>query len=220
MINFNGADEQKEFGHGPIPQGSFVKVKMEVKEPSEKKKSNIDPALTVSKSDNNNHYLDCEFSVVAGTYANVKIWQKFIVVGNKKASDISMSILRAILESVRGIDPKDASPAATQARQLNNWKEFNGMEFPIVTGIQKPKAGDLFINNTISRVVTPDKPEYQEIMNGGEKISDTPIPKIPDSPQNNAQNSTPAWGANNSNSAQETQKTPETKNDNVPAWAQ
>ncbi len=202
MINFNNAGEQKEGGggNGPIPAKSIVKVRVTVRKPGPTKASDIDPILTISEK--GNHYLDCEFEVISGTYEGVKIWPKYVVSGSEKATIISMAFLRAALESARGIDPKDSSQGATQARQLNGWLDFSGLELPVVVGVEKPKAGAQYITNSIMRALTPDKPEYQQVMSGGEVISDTPIPEIPQGAGNGAATSgQPAaqqnqqWGA-------------------------
>lgn len=213
MLNFNGAGEQKEFGggNGPIPPKSIVKVRMAVREPSDKKRSSIHPMLTISSADNNNHYLDCEFEVMTGRFAGVKVWQNFIVSGSEKATAISMAFLRAVIEASRGIDPKDASPLATQARILSDWRDFSGMEFPVMIGVKKPKVGDQYINNEIMRAITPDKAEYRQVMAGGEIVSDLPIPAIPEGGQSTQQGA-PAWGA-----AQ--QPAPPTQQSPPPAWA-
>jgi len=232
MLNFNNAGEQREGGsNGPIPPKSIVKVKITVREPSEKKRSTIHPALTVSAANNSNHYLACEFVVASGTYAGVKIWQNFIVSGSEKAVNISMAFLKAALEAVRGIKPTDSTPAATAARQLNDWRDFNGMELPVMVGIKKPAAGDQYINNEIMRAVTPDKPEYQQVMAGGEMISNLPIPETPQSAQsakaepwgtpatqpNQPAAQPPAWGQAPPQTAQPGQSTPPPAN--KPAWA-
>ncbi len=146
-----------------------------------------------------------------------------------------MAFLRAALESARGIDPKDSSQGATQARQLNSWLDFDGLEFPVVVGIQKPKAGDQYINNEISRAVTPDKPEYQQVMSGGEVISDNPIPEIPQAGGQQAggtgtttNQQTGQWGANQTQEKTNTQSQPQQQTllpdqgqqaTNKPAWA-
>lgn len=209
MLNFNGAGEQKEFGggNGPIPPKSIVKVRMSVREPSDKKRSSIHPMLTISSADNNNHYLDCEFEVVTGRFAGVKVWQNFIVSGSEKATAISMAFLRAVIEASRGIDPKDASPLATQARTLSDWRDFSGMEFPVMVGVKKPKVGDQYINNEIMRAITPDKAEYRQVMAGGEIVSDLPIPAIPDGGQQ-TQHGAPAWGSTTQASAQAPSQAP------------
>jgi hypothetical protein len=221
MIDFNNADEQKIFGNGPIPAGSMVKVKMEVRTPSDDKKSAVDPALTRPASNNGNDYLNCKFEVVAGQFNGVKIWQNYVMAGSEKAMKISMATLRAIVEATRNVNPKDPSPQATQARKVNSFADFSGMEFPVVVGIQPPKKGDLYINNTIHQVITPDKPEYQEIMSGGEKITDTPIPEIPgqnsSKPASSADTSfNPAdWGRTTSTQQAITKQ----NNNSMPSWA-
>lgn len=218
MINLNNAEEQKEFTKGPIPSGSMVKLKMTIREPSTEKKSSVDPMLTKPASNNGNDYLNCEFEVVTGTFENLKIWQNLVLAGSDKASKISMATLRAIVEAARNVSPEDASPAATQARNLNSFADLNNMEFPAVVGIEQPKKGDLYINNNIKKIITPNMPEYQELMSGGEKITNTPIPEIPggisnDPAKNNNSNATDWTGSTSQ------PQTPPAQ-DNVPAWAQ
>jgi hypothetical protein len=202
MIDFNNAPEQKEGGggNGPIPPLSFVKVKLTLRAPSEKQKSNIHPSLTISKNNAANHYLDCEFEVVGGTYAGVKIWGNYVVAGSEKATNISMAFFKAALSAARGVQLNDASPQATQARTINDWPELNGMMFPVLVDVKQPRAGDRFINNEISKAVAPGDEQYQIVMSGGEIISDKAIPEIPQAagggtagtaqPQNQGQ----AWG--------------------------
>lgn len=232
MLNFNGADPQKETGGGKglIPPKSYVKVRMTIRAPGEAKKSNLDPMLTISASNNNNHFADCEFEVVAGTYEGLKIWQNYVVAGAEKASQISMSFLRGVLESARGIQPTDSSPQATAARQVNAWSDFNGVEFVALVGVKKPAVGDQYINNDMMRAVTPDKPEYQQVMSGGEIISDNPIPEIPQASAPAGQQPQSGWGqggqSNQQPSGQGTpsqQPLPGTEGKqpgNMPAWAQ
>lgn len=222
MIDFNNADEQKTFGNGPIPSGSMVKVRMGIRIPSDDKKSNVDPALTRPASNNGNDYLNCEFEVVAGQFNGVKIWQNYVLAGSEKAMKISMATLRAIVEATRNVNPKDPSPQATQARKVNSFAYFSGIEIPVVVGIQPPKKGDLYINNTIHQVITPDKPEYQEIMSGGEKITDTPIPEIPGQNSSNpAQSGSTGLNPNDwtSSPAPAQQSQTQQSNSSMPSWA-
>jgi hypothetical protein len=191
-IDFNQSDEQRE-SLGAIPAGSMVKVRMTIRQP-EAGFVGSDPMLKLSKKADC-EMLDCEFEVIAGQFATRKIWNNYIVggasAGHAKAAQISMRTMRAIVEAMRGISPKDASPAATKARVITQWGDLQGAEFGVVVGIDQPKPGDRYVNNTIKRIVTADDEQYQHVMAGGEILTDAPIPEIPQTTQSAA----PGWAA-------------------------
>jgi len=192
-IDFNAADEQRESA-GAIPAGSMVKVRLTIRQP-EAGFVGSDPMLKLSKKADC-EMLDCEFEVVSGQFATRKIWNNYIVdgvsTGHKKAGQISMRTMRAIVEAMRGISPKDTSPAATQGRRIAQWSDLQGAEFGVAVGVDQPKPGDRYVNNTIKRILTADDEQYQAIMAGGEIITDAPIPEIP---QASAATAAPGWAA-------------------------
>lgn len=192
-IDFNQSEEQREF-LGAIPPGSMVKVRLAIRQP-ESGFVGSDPMLKLSKKADC-EMLDCEFEVIAGQFATRKIWNNFIVggasAGHAKAAQISMRTMRAIVEAMRGISPKDTSPAATKARVINQWGDLQGAEFGVVVGVEEPKAGDRYVNNSIKRIITADDEQYQHIMAGGEIITDAPIPEIP---QPSGATAAPGWAA-------------------------
>ena len=220
MLDFNDAKEQKEMGGGqdPIPSKSVVIVSMSVREPEENKKSSHNHLLTIPKNGGQNHYLNCEFEVTTGRFQGNKIWQNFVMAGSEKATDISKSVLRAILESSRNIIPADSSPQAAQARQINSFGDLNGIQFPVMVGIDKPKVGARYINNTIRKVVTPDMEEYRLVMERHELISEEPVPELPQAatPTTTAP---PAWGGGGATQAQATQAQATQAQAPAPAWA-
>lgn len=189
-IDFNQSEEQRD-SEGAIPQGSMVKVRMSIRQPQV---AGTDPMLKLSKK-GDCEMLDCEFEVIAGQFVTRKIWNNFIIDGandgHKKAGKISMRTMRAIVEAVRGISPKDHTPAACQARVLGQWADLQGVEFGVVVGVELPKAGDKYVNNEIKRILTVDDEAYPNIMAGGEIITDAPIPEIPQGGQTAA----PGWAA-------------------------
>jgi hypothetical protein len=132
-------------------------------------------------------YLNVEFEVVTGSYAGAKIWENMNVAGastngQMTAVRISLAKVRAMVEAARGINPKDQGPQARQGRTLTSWSELDGIEVPIMVDCevsQPDKNGRKWVNNTILRVITPDHEAYQEIMAGGERITDEPLPEIP-----------------------------------------
>ena len=124
--------------------------------------------------------LDPRFVVVDGPYAHRKFWQNFVLEGTSPghavAAEISRGILRAIIESARGIMPDDVSPEARAARTVA-LKDFDNLIFIAKIGIEKggPKkdGGNYPDKNVLVGVVTPDKkkdwhPVEQPAPNGGE----------------------------------------------------
>ncbi len=215
-VNLNNAPEQKEMA-GAIPPKSVVWVRLNIREASGKrKKSDKHPLMTVSASNANNHYFDCEYEVISPSFSGNKIWDNRVVTGSEKAVNISMAFFRAALEAARGIDPNDSSPAATNGRTLNDWSDLQGLEFPIQVGIVPPKAGDQYINNNITKAITPDKPEYAKSKKSGEIITDNPIPEIPQGQPGQQQNvSDNPW----TQSQTQQPEPPPIDDKNVPAWA-
>ncbi len=195
MIDFNGAEHQHTGSGSAIPPESIVPMTMTIRPPKAGKEGTQHPLFC--KSSTGNEYLDVEFEV-KGQFDGRKIWERFTLTGtNKKGkpnSDQSMATLRAIIESSRNINPKDPSPAASAARQLSDWADFNGMTFLARVKCvveQNQRDGQWYVNNEIVKVITPDMAEYQH----GEHITDKPIPAIPDHTQPAAGPAAGAWGS-------------------------
>ena len=199
MIDLNQAEEQREGTGGgkAAPPDSIVLVQLIVRQPKSGSEGSM-PMLTRAQS--GLEQLDCEFVVAQGTYQGAKFWDRLSVgnahtEGQKKAVDIAMRTIRAMVESSRGINPKDASPAASQQRVLQSWEELNGIYFPAMLDAVVGDAnsqGKRYVNNKLKRVITPDKAEeYALVCNGGEIITDKPLPEIPATEAN----AKPNWAA-------------------------
>ena len=199
MIDLNQAEEQREGTGGgkAAPPDSIVMVQLILRQPKAGSEGSM-PMLT--RSSTGLEQLDCEFVVAQGTYHGSK-WFDRLSVGNahtegqKKAVDIAMRTIRAMVESSRGINPKDASPQAAQQRVLQSWEELNGIYFPAMLDavVSEPNnQGKRFVNNKLKRVVTPDRAEeYAHVWNGGEIITDKPLPEVPAAEAN----AKPNWAA-------------------------
>lgn len=225
MINLGEAPEQKVRAVGPIPKRSIVKVKLEIREP---KTSDHDPAVTIFSSQIRG--LDCEFTVVSGSFEGCKIWENLflppqmqaitLTKGQEGMCNAGWSKCRAIVESVRGIDPAD--PAGNRA--INSWFDLHGLEFPVMVGIDKPKAGDKFVNNNITKILVVSDPDHKVVMSGGEIITDEPLPVIQQSDTDMSQQ-TRSWGkqgqqAEHHEQQPNPQQSQQTQTVSVPKWAQ
>ena len=214
MIDFNDAPDQKVFSNGPIPPNSLVWVKMNIiTATKDQTVSSLHPLLCLKKS-TGNHFLNCQFDVISEAFNGAKLFGIFIVQGSETAMNIANSLLRAALEAARGIDPNDITPRAVQARQVSDWSDFDGLEFPIKVICEQPKAGAKYVNNKIGKIITVNMEENEQVKGGKEMITEDVIPKIPDLETQKQEN---PWTKNDPPMPQDNQAP---RNDSIPGWAQ
>jgi hypothetical protein len=179
-INLNNAEPQREMG-ALIPDGTFVRLKGKLR-PGEYTLPGEEPAdngLFKKSGTSDVVMLDWEFTVLQGKYAKQKIWQFMTVSGgqlddkgNSKGGNVTKSMLRAMVDSALGLDPKDMSDAAQAKRMINSYSEFDGIEFVARIGVEKggEKAGGGTYDdkNRIAYVVEPNDQEWKLVMEGQE----------------------------------------------------
>jgi hypothetical protein len=125
----------------------------------------------VTKSNSTDaEYLNFEFTVIEGPFANRKFWQNMTISGGKvdergqsKAWGITKAALRAMLDSAFGLDPDDDSPAARQKRITQDFGSFNGLQFVAKIGIEKGKD-NYPDKNKLALVLTRKNQEYAAVM--------------------------------------------------------
>lgn len=183
-INVQDASEQREIG-ALIPDGTFVHLIMQIRpggasRPSgDPQQDQMDAGLFKQSTTSDVVYMDCEFTVLDGSHSHQKIWSNMTIAGGQlnpdgtsKAAAITHSLIRAILNSAIGLDPKDASPSAVQMRTLRAYSDLNNIEFWARVGVQaggdRPGGGVYDDKNTIALVIEPDRPEYVALKAGQE----------------------------------------------------
>ena len=67
--------------------------------------------------------------------------------GESMSANISKATLRAIVESAKGVDPKDTSEDAKAKRVLQSFDDLNGLEFTAKIKIEKGTDGYADKNN-------------------------------------------------------------------------
>ena len=84
--------------------------------------------------------LDCEFTVVDGDYAKRKLWQLLLLggttEGHAQMAHNNQNLLREMVESAKGIDPKDMSEAAQKARNVE-FQDLQNLRFIARIGVVK-----------------------------------------------------------------------------------
>jgi hypothetical protein len=189
-FDFNDAGEQRSFD--VIPDNTVCTVQMTIRP------GNVGPGGWLTRAQNgNSEHLNCEFVVVDGPHAKRKLWARYTVNGNNHADaiEISRKTLKAMLESARGIKPKDESDAAKAARQTQGWGDFDQLRFMVRLGIEGPSGG-YAAKNMIKEVITPERQAWtrpEQIQAGSP--SNTGTPSTPTTPPANAI-ARPDWAKN------------------------
>src|SRR5262249_52601671 len=118
--------------------------------------------LTRAK-DGNSEHLSCEFNVVDGPHAKRKFWNRLTVKGvdHATAVEISRKMLKAMLESARGIRPGDESDTAKVARHPESWADFDQLRFVVRVGVEPAKDG-YAARNTIREIITPERQAWKK----------------------------------------------------------
>ncbi|MGO9049403.1 MAG: hypothetical protein ACLP19_27180 [Xanthobacteraceae bacterium] len=157
-LDFNNAGEQRSLD--VIPANTICTLQMTVRPGAVG-----DGGWLTRSSDGASEGLDCEFTVVNGQFAKRKLWQRLTLrgttPGHETAGEIPRNMLRAILESARGIKPDDKSEAAQTARKAASWGDFNNLRFVARIGVRPPKDG-YAAKNTILEVITPERTAWKK----------------------------------------------------------
>jgi hypothetical protein len=156
-INLNDAAPQRDFAI--IPPGIYsatVKVRPGAAGP--------DNTLTRS-NDGQCELLKYELIIDEGEHAKSHVFDQMVLRGNTdghaKAAEISMSRLRALVESARGIQPNDQSPQAREGRSLNSFADISGLRVIVKVGVEpeRPNPKDPSkpwpARNNVERFLTP-----------------------------------------------------------------
>jgi hypothetical protein len=157
-LDFNDAGEQRTLE--VIPANTIATVHLTIRPGGAG-----DGSWLKRSADGASEGLDCELTVVDGPFAKRKLWHRFTLAGtterHEQAREISRRMLRAILESARGIRPDDASEAAQNARKRSSWADFDGLRFVVRIGVQPPK-GNYQARNTLLEVITPERQGWKQ----------------------------------------------------------
>ena len=201
-MSYDMNDAQPQTNSDIIPDGTFAKVTMTFRPGTIDGDSPADQKLLKSSNTPGSdvRQIDAEFTIVEGLYARRKFWQFFTVSGGKLDEQgvsigwkISKSTFRAMIDSALGLNPEDMSEAAKAKRVLNGLSDLSGITFIGKVKIEpsdNPRYPD---RNRLERVVLPQEPEWQKVMNGEH------VPAAPSSkPRAAAKPETPpAWGQGN-----------------------
>ena len=165
FFDFNSAAEQSSYDL--IPKGTVVRVRMTIKpggydDPSQ----GWTGGYATRSLSTGSVYLNCEFVVLDGPFARRKMWSLIGLYSSKGAewTNMGRTFIKAILNSARGINPNDSSPAAQNARRISGFADLEGIEFVGKVDWDKDQNGQ--DKCVIKSAVTPEHKDYAAHMNG------------------------------------------------------
>ena len=168
-----------------IPDGTVATVSIHIRP------GNVGEDGMLKRSANGDcEMLDCEFTVLDGTYKGRKFWHNLLLVGTtdgqKKMAAGNLGVLTAILDSALGLLPSDVSAEARAARTVSI-KAFEGMNFIAKIGEEKggskKEGGNYPDKNVLAGAITKDKSGWHAVeqsppFNGGGSAT-APTPSAP-----------------------------------------
>lgn len=164
--DFNDAEDQMNFD--VIPKGEIVKVRMTIKPGGfDHPEQGWVGGFATRNEDTNSVYLNCEFVVMDGEYARRKCWSLIGLHSEKgpEWGNMGRSFIKNVLNSSRGIDPKDNSLSAQNARKITGIGDLHGIEFIAKIGMDKDKNGE--DKNIINTAIMRDNEKYSSLMSSG-----------------------------------------------------
>lgn len=162
--DFNDADAQQG-GFALIPKGTLAKVRMTLKPGGYNDPAQGWTGGYASESfETGSVFLAAEFVVLDGPYAKRKLWSNIGLHSRKGPvwGQMGRSMIRAILNSARGVHPQDNSPAAANARRIAGFHELDGIEFLARIDVEKDGKGE--DRNTVKVAIEPDHNDYAVLM--------------------------------------------------------
>jgi hypothetical protein len=148
-MDFNEAEEQAEYSL--IPANTIAKALLKLK-------CGDDPTniYVINSRTSDSAWLECEWTILNGSHAGRKVFDKIGLRGHETFIKMGNTRIRAILEAAKNIHPKDTSPEAVKARQIDSFRELDGVQANIKIGIRTDKTGQYSPKNCVALVITPD----------------------------------------------------------------
>ena len=162
-FDFNDAEQQHEYDI--IPKGTLAKVRMLVRPGGYDDPSQGWTGGWAKYSPNTGAvYLSCEAVVIEGEFSRRKVWFNIGLYSAKGPDwgNMGRSLVRAMLNSAKGILPGDNSPRAMEARRIKGFEDLNGLVFVARIDLEADAKGGH--KNTIKNAIEPGHKDYAAIM--------------------------------------------------------
>jgi len=162
-FDFNSASEQTSFDL--IPKATLVRVRMTIKPGGfDDASQGWTGGYATRSTSTGSVYLNCEFVVTDGEFARRKMWSLIGLHSPKgpEWANMGRTMVKAILNSARNVQPGDNSQAAQNARRISGFADLDGIEFLGKVDWDKDQNGQ--DKAVIKAAVTPDHKDYTAAM--------------------------------------------------------
>jgi hypothetical protein len=181
--DFNTADDANIFEL--IPNNTLAKVRMTIRPGGYNDETQGWTGGYATQGKTGAVFLACEYVIIGGKYDKQKVWG---IIGlhsdtGPKFREIGRSFIKSIINSSRGLNPKDLSEPAQKARIIAGIHSLDGIVFLAKITIGKNQEDNL--QNEIKMAITPDHTEYSKLMTEDSRFA------IDDSTENGS--FTPPW---------------------------
>ena len=186
--DFNDAPQANNI----IPKGTIARVRMTLRPGGFDDPSQGWTGGYAKRGTTGSVYLDAEYTVLEGPYANRKIWS-LIGLYSPKGPDwanMGRAYVRSLLNSARGLSDKDNSPQAQNACKISGLGDLDGLEFIARIDVGTDANGEE--KNDIRTAVTKDHKDYPPDVNAGAQIAHAQTPTYTPQAQQPVQVPTPA----------------------------
>ena len=143
-----------------IPKGTIAKVRLSIRPGGYDDPTQGWTGGYATRGTTGSVYISGEFTVLEGPYARRKIFTLIGLYSPKgpEWGNMGRALVRAMLNSARGLSDKDSSPQAQAARRISGIGDLDGIEFVAKIDVGKDTNGD--DKNEIRAAITPDHKEY------------------------------------------------------------
>lgn len=193
-FDFNNAEPQRAMGD-LIPDNTVCLLVAHVRP------GQAGPGGWLKEAQSGAFMLDMEFTIDGGDHDRRKLWENWVTdgttEGHAKAAAITRSRIRALLESVHGIDPADDSATALAARRIDGWGAIDGLRFCAKIGIEPGGLKDKTLSPQSERYADKNKIKAILTVADADYISPGPAPTVAQKavPAAKASGSKPTWAA-------------------------
>ena len=174
-----------------IPKGTTAKVRLSIRPGGYDDPTQGWTGGYATRGTTGSVYISGEFTVLEGPYARRKVFTLIGLFSPKgpEWGNMGRALVRAILNSARGLSDKDSSPQAQAARRISGVGDLDGIEFVAKIDVGKDTNGD--DKNEIRAAITPDHKEYASLMG---VVSSAPKPAgTPTNTTNATPGNRPSW---------------------------
>jgi hypothetical protein len=164
MSSWNNFNDAESPAFALIPKGTLVKVRMTIRPGGYSDAAQGWLHGWATRGDTGAVYLNTEFVVIEGKYAQRKLWSNIGLQSTKGTAtwgQMGRSFIKGVLNSAYGLHPEDNSAAAQAGRCIESFADLDGIVF--VGKVDWEKDGHNEDKAVIKIPIMPDHPQYKEV---------------------------------------------------------